>query len=320
VEPVLTAGDPNLDAEHSIAFTTILQCAPEYEERPTLLKEDVAQACDDPIISQNVSEWMAVTKQVATGNRRRTIENGDNKMNSSDEDDHDMKPGELTGMYTEGMDPKKGPVVLTEAQVAAQKAAARAPKSQPPRVESPLPDGSSDDGDPFGSKTVWSISKQAFRPNRKWIDPDTPALPAPAASASEPTSEGTRGNPVMSSSPAPLASRFTQSPLALPAPDRQPTPVSSDTENQDDMTEDQKRYARFGKKTATASPRAPADVPTKEQQAPKRPVKGQKSPEAKASHPMASRTRTASRAGGLRSGGGSGSTDTCVAKGNPSKT
>jgi hypothetical protein len=65
-------------------------------------------------------------------------------MNSSDEDDPDMKPDELTGMYTEGMDPKKGPVMLSPSQVAAQKAAARAPKPRPPRVESPLPSESFD--------------------------------------------------------------------------------------------------------------------------------------------------------------------------------
>jgi hypothetical protein len=35
---------------------------------------------------------------------------------------------------------------------------------------------------------------------------------------------------------------------------------------------------------------------------------------------METRRQAASRAGGLRSGGGSGSTDTCVAQGNPSKT
>jgi hypothetical protein len=60
-------------------------------------------------------------------------------------------------------------------------------------------------------------------------------------------------------------------------------------------------------------------VPTKEQKAPKRPVKGQESPETKVSTPMVSRKR-ASGAGSLRPGGGSGSKDTCVAKGNPSKT
>jgi hypothetical protein len=39
-------------------------------------------------------------------------------MNSSDEDDSDMKPDELTEMYTSEMDPKKGPIKLTQAQVA----------------------------------------------------------------------------------------------------------------------------------------------------------------------------------------------------------
>jgi hypothetical protein len=163
------------------------------------------------------------------------------------------------------------------------------------------------------------VSKGIYRPNKCWLDPDT--LPAPTASTSEPTKEGTRGNPVMGSSPAPQKSRFTQSPLTLPAPEptRQSTPVSSDREDQSEMTDDQKRLARFGKKKAAASPRAPADIPTKEQKAPKQPVKGQESPEAKASHPMITRQR-ASGTGGLRSGGGSGSTDTCVAQGNPSKT
>jgi hypothetical protein len=72
-----------------------------------------------------------------------------------------------------------------------------------------------------------------------------------------------------------------------------------------------------GKKASTGT----ADIPnpTKEQQAPKQPVKGQESPVAKATHPMETR-RKASGAGGLRPGGGSGQTDTCVANGNPSKT
>jgi hypothetical protein len=328
VEPVLSAGDPNMDPEHSIAFTTILQCAPQYEEPPTFLKEDVAQSCEDPIISQNVSELMAVTKQVATGNRRRTAENGADMMNSSDDDDPDMKPDELTGMYTAGMDPEKGPVKLTEAQVAAQKAAARAPKPQPPRVESPPSEGSSNDDDPFGPKRVWSMSKGIYRPNKKWIDPDTLALPAPDASTSDPTNEGTRGNPVVSSSPAPQASRFTQSPLALPAP----TAHSSDDDDPDgppfvwSKSLQKKRRNKWHRPTLTvdekaaAPPSAPAEVPTKEQKAPKRPVKGRESPGTKVPTPTMVTRSQASRAGGLRPGGGSGSKDTCVAKGNPSKT
>jgi hypothetical protein len=120
---------------------------------------------------------------------------------------------------------------------------------------------------------------------------------------------------------------------------RQPTPVSSDTEDNGELTEDQKRCARVGKKKAVAaSQRAlpapppqkmlpgpaaqkalPAPEPIPEAKASK-PMKGQESPVAKATHPMAIRRQEASRARGLRSGGGSGQTDTRVAKGNPSKT
>jgi hypothetical protein len=73
---------------------------------------------------------------------------------------------------------------------------------------------------------------------------------------------------------------------------------------------------------AAASPRAPADQPKGAKAPPptKGQGKGQESPVAKATHPMATRTRSASGAGGLRPGSGSGQTDTCVASGNPFKT
>jgi hypothetical protein len=114
---------------------------------------------------------MATSKQVATGSHKRVLEDGDDKWDSSDEDDPNTKPDGLTGMYTTGMDPEKGPVQLTKRQVAAQKAAAVA--SRPP--SSPVP---------------------------------------------EPVS----------------------------VPERQPTPMSSDTEDQSEMTEDHKRMVAFGKK------------------------------------------------------------------------
>jgi hypothetical protein len=78
---------------------------------------------------------------------------------------------------------------------------------------------------------------------------------------------------------------------------------TSDTENHEEMTEDQKRLARVGKKKAAASQRAPAGFPTQE---------------AKASHPMVTRTREASRAGGLRGVVGSGSTGYVCDKSSPS--
>jgi hypothetical protein len=115
--------------------------------------------------------------------------------------------------------------------------------------------------------------------------------------------------------------RLAASALALRAPsERHPTPVSSDTEDHEEMTEDQKRCARTGKKlAAAASPKAPAVKPVQEAKASKSLVKGQESPETKVSKPMATRSQ-ASRAGSLRPGGGSGQTDTCVAQGNLSKT
>jgi hypothetical protein len=44
-------------------------------------------------------------------------------VTSSDEDDPNMKPDELTGCYTAEMDPKAGPKVLTPAEAAFQRAA-----------------------------------------------------------------------------------------------------------------------------------------------------------------------------------------------------
>jgi hypothetical protein len=75
---------------------------------------------------------------------------------------------------------------------------------------------------------------------------------------------------------------------------------------------------------AAAATRVPTEQP-KEAKASTRTkgqAKGQESPETKVSTRMVTRkqAKDASRAGGLRSGGGSGKTDTCVAQGNPSKT
>jgi hypothetical protein len=92
--------------------------------------------------------------------------------------------------------------------------------------------------------------------------------------------------------------------VTSPAPEpRIPTPVNSDDE---EVSEDQKRMIVRGKKMARRGT-AQGTSRTKPTE------------EAKASHPMATR-KTASRGGGLRPGGGSWQTDTCVASDNPSKT
>jgi hypothetical protein len=120
-------------------------------------------------------------------------------------------------MYTAEMDPTKSPIKLTQKQVAAQKAAAHALKASklPPRSQSPMPTGSSDDDDPVSPQYVWSSSKGIFRKNKHWNggkNANVPALPAPKPQKALPAPEL----------------------KALPAPEpRQPTPVSSDTEDHD---------------------------------------------------------------------------------------
>jgi hypothetical protein len=106
-------------------------------------------------------------------------------MDSDEMDDPDMKPDVLENMYTAEMDPGKGPIKLTQSQVAAQKAAAHALKASksPPRAQTPVT-GSSDDDDPAGSQFIWSSSKGIFRRDKRWVDPKVSALPTAGTSES----------------------------------------------------------------------------------------------------------------------------------------
>jgi hypothetical protein len=63
---------------------------------------------------------------VATGNRRRVLDDGLDVMSSSDEDDPNMKPDKEKGMYTSEMDPKAGPRILSQAEVMRQRMIAKA--------------------------------------------------------------------------------------------------------------------------------------------------------------------------------------------------
>jgi hypothetical protein len=169
--------------------------------------------------------------------------------------------------------------MLSPSQVAAQKAAAQALKRQkvPPRSQSPV-GGSSDNDDPSrANEWISSQTKGCLRRNKffKGVTSSVPALPAPEPQKALPAPEL----------------------LALPGPEpRIPTPVNSDDE---EVSEEQKRMIARGKKMARRGTAQGRSSP--------KPTEG-----AKALHPMATR-KTASRAGSLRSGGGSGQTDTCVA-------
>jgi hypothetical protein len=234
---------------------------------------------------------MNTAAKVATGSRRRVFENGPDVMNSDDEDAVKEDRGDvLTDMYAPGC-ASLNQARLTPEQAATQRASSSptAPEPElrePPRSQSRAYN-SSDDDDLSRPEWIWSQTLGHARRNKAWVK------------------------------------KLAGSALALPAPDpepRKPTPVSSDTEDQGEMTEDQKRAARIGKKKSVAVTRkAPEPKPVPEAKA-SSPVKGQESPGTKVPKPMETRSKTASRAGGLRPGGGSGQTDTCVAQGNPSKT
>jgi hypothetical protein len=233
LEQVLSTGDPNIDKEdgHPIAHTQILQAARSYENPPIFLREDSEQITSDPIMSEKVPGWMNIAAKVATGNRRRVLEKGPDVMNSDEEEAPKEEHGDvLEGMYTPGMDPEKGPVKLTQAQVAAQKAAAQALS----RSQAPV-SGSSDDDDPNGSEYVWSQTKGCMRKNKKYRKATTDYSK-------------------------------TNVPASTPAPELtcQPTPVNSDMD-QEYMTEDQKRCAKIGKKKS----RKASIQPTKGQESPK---------------------------------------------------
>jgi hypothetical protein len=105
-------------------------------------------------------------------------------MNSDEEDALKEEHGEvLEGVYTAGIDPKKGPVKFTQAQVAAQKAATQAlPRSQTPVS------GSSDDDDPNGSEHIWSQTNGCMHKNKHFRVPAATASPEKVISTPPPTS------------------------------------------------------------------------------------------------------------------------------------
>jgi hypothetical protein len=284
LEQVLESRDPSIDTEdgHAAAYIAILQASKCFEIPPVFLKEDHPLITSDPQVSQLVPRWMNTAARVATGNRQRVLENDPDVMHSDDEDTlEDVKPDEELNMYTAGMDPSKGPIKLSNRQVAVQRAAAAIMAQQ-----------------------------QALSIPQLQSNPASPAPLPPAMDEGKPVTRSRAVTDPTSQIPQPVP--------AATAPPRAPTPVIVPA---DPPSPKGKRSTL----KAAASQKAPAGKPTEGAKAPK-PVKGQESPETKVSKPrvdhsrMVTRAQEASRAGSLRSGGGSGQTDTCVAKGNPSKT
>jgi hypothetical protein len=150
---------------------------------------------------------MNVAAQISTGGRQLVLENGADLLNSSDEDSENEDHEEVLGnMYTNEMDPKKGPQKLTRAEVARQRAvaavqremfeAARKAKSLP-RSQSPGP-GSSDDDGPNGSDMISCQTKGCMRPNKNKRRTSTPQV-GPAISTEADRSQVETETPLVAS-------------------------------------------------------------------------------------------------------------------------
>jgi hypothetical protein len=127
LEAFLSTCDPNVDPDdgHPIAYEAIIRESAKYETPPLFVSENSEYVTSDPVLSTNVPIWLAQSRQVATGGRRRVLENGRDVLNSSDEDDEKMVADEEHGMYTPGMDLSTGPIRLSQAEAARQRVAGK---------------------------------------------------------------------------------------------------------------------------------------------------------------------------------------------------
>jgi hypothetical protein len=90
------------------------------------MSEDNEQITSNEVMKESVSEWMNTAAKVATGNRRRVLEDGRDVMNSDEEDAiKDVEPDEEKGIYAPGCS-SIDQARMTQEQVMAQRAAAQA--------------------------------------------------------------------------------------------------------------------------------------------------------------------------------------------------
>jgi hypothetical protein len=286
LDAVLSSGDPNVDPEdgHPIAYQRVLAAASEFEIPPIFLREDCEAVVADPKKAEAVPKWMCMAERIATGSRPRVLEDGPDTIHSHDDAPKDVDADEEHDMYAPGVDPELGPTVLSKKEVARQLAVARFLKAQASGSQSSSSPSDSEIGNSIISSPVSSEAE-----DHEGNAPDHQKLVEDAKRRTSVPRSPSAGNL---------------------APPKKGKPTSRSRAEADPQVS--------GKQASTGT----ADVPqpTKEQQAPKQPRKGQESPRTKVPTPPMQTRSQASRAGGLRPGGGSGQTDTCVASGNPSKT
>jgi hypothetical protein len=113
-------------------------------------------------MKEGVAEWMNTAAKVATGNRRRVLEDGRDVVNSDEEDAiKDVEPDVEKGMFAPGCS-SNHQARMTHGQILAHRAAAQAKTIR--RANTPG-DSTSDDDDPNGPALIWS-HKGFWRPNK----------------------------------------------------------------------------------------------------------------------------------------------------------
>jgi hypothetical protein len=296
--------------------------------------------------------------QVSVGTRPLVLEDGPDTMHSSDEDATEEEPGDkLTGVYANGL---KSPVYLSRSEVARQKAVASYAKTvgYGKWINSDAP-SSTDVSSDFESSQPQSVPTSPIVPYRS--ESRSPFLPLSGTGvSSEAFSQSAPSSPANTR----CGSRFQEDFSDFLDPDppaqskgrsythnsastsRKGTPVNSDNEDQEELSEDQERCLAHGRRkgskaagtSVSVPPRSSTPVPKAASPAsPVPPIKkktdtkkgaGKKAAVtlvaepavSEATHPMTTRQK-ASRAGSLRPGvGGSGQKDACVASSHPSKT
>jgi hypothetical protein len=304
LEQVLISANPNIDPEdgHPIAYQRVLAAAAEYEIPPIFLKEDCQAIVTDPVKAEVVPKYMCLAEQIATGSRPRVLEDGPDTIHSDEDAEEDVEADKELGMYAPGVDPTLGPVKLTRAEVARQLAAAHAIKAQASDTQSSC----SESDNPDGLDMRYSHSRKTFVKN-----------------AAKDLSDSEIGNSIISSPSSSTAPTRPPTPsverqrLVEGAKKRVAVPRSPSAENLAKGKPATRSRAVADPQTGSkASPGTAETTQPKGAQAPS-PTKGQQVPK----HPMETREREGSRAGGFRPGvGGSGQKDTCVASSHPSQT
>jgi hypothetical protein len=283
------------EGNHRIAYQRILAHAQTFENPPIFIKADSDRVTSDPKFAE-VPSWMCTAERIATGSRRRVPEDGPDTWNSDDEGTEDV-------VHVRN-GPEAWAQVLTTQEAARFRATANALEhSQSSGFSTSTSDVSSDFGNSIISSRVSS--------------PQPSRLPTPANSDDDEgmTEDAKRALAHVKKCSAKSVPRCTSAPGTRTPPKKKQEEVGNPG-TRSRAVPDPTSHAQESK--AVAPPGAPADQPKGAKDPPRK--KGQESPGTQVPTPTMQTRSQASRAGGLRPGGGSGQTDTCVAQGNPSKT